>query len=172
MISECIWSGLIGTFIGIISSFGITLLKAHFETSACIKAIDTEIRSLNSICENVFDNVITDDDSILNYEYPLGTDYFTIFNANSSNIGKISDNKKRELIVSIYITAKYFLDCIRTNNHCLDEFKKIDEKYNDKNTVQYKEDIKFAMENLKHSKVNNILPAYKKLKTLLGLYLS
>ena len=74
-------------------------------------------------------------------------------------------------IVSIYITAKYFLDCIRTSNHCLDEFEKIDGKYKDKNTVQYKEDIKFALESLKHSKGNNILPAYKKLKMLLELYL-
>ena len=105
--------------------------------------------------------------------YPLDTDYFSIFNANTSKIGKISDCFERELVVQTYMLAKYFIDCLKTNNECLSYFEKIEEKYkNNRNCNEYKEDIKFANDNLKHSKINNILPTYKKLKVLLETYLT
>ena len=74
------------------------------------------------------------------------------------------------MIIEIYITAKYFVDCLKTNNSCLDRFEKIEEKYgiSGKNSKEYEEEIVFARESLIHSKENNILPTYKKLKDLLA----
>lgn len=168
---NCILSGLIGSILGFIVSIFVVLLKEYFENKACIKAIKTEIKCLQEICFENFDKMIMNDSAYLNLEYPLDTNYFTIFDNNSAKIGKIIDDKERELIVAIHITAKYFIDCLKTNNKCLNAYEKIDEKYSiiGKNTKEYEEECKFAMQNLIHSKTNNILPTYKKLKYLLSL---
>ncbi len=98
------------------------------------------------------------------YSYPLTTDYFIIYKANCSKIGKIKNDELRKTIISIYSTANFFLDCLRTNNNCIEYYEKIVDKYGN-NTGD--ENIKCALERLVYSKVKNILPAAEKLKCLL-----
>ena len=102
---ETLFSGAIGSIIAILASFGMFMLKEYNDSKKCIKAIKAEIQCLKNLCSLVFDNVITLDETPLNLCYPLDTDYFTIFNHNSSEIGRISNDKDRELIVAIYIAA-------------------------------------------------------------------
>ena len=158
------FTGLIGSIIGVCASFGIVLLKEHIEAQACIKAIRTELKSLYNICKEIFDKEITDDEKPLMLSYPLDTDYFTIFNNNSCKIGKFPDDYERELIVTIYNQAKFFLDCLRTNNRAIEYFEDVQNgKYNNEYELHYEN----ALNNLRYSKNNNILPAYKKLIGLL-----
>lgn len=168
---ECLWSGVIGSLITIIASFMLCLTKEFLEAKACNNAIKSEIKNLKTIFETTFDSKITNDNVPLWYTYPLSTDYFTIFNNNSSSLGKISNKKERELIIAIYTIAKYFLDCLRTNNECIEYYEYIEnEKYTEaeKNIplIAYKRDIEIAEERLIHSKTENILPTYIKLKEL------
>lgn len=164
---ECLWSGIIGSLITIIASFIICLVKEILEAKACTNAIKAEIKNLKTIFETTFDSIITNDNTPLWYSFPLSTDYFTIFNNNSSNIGKIHNKKERELIIAIYTVAKYFLDCLRTNNECIEYYEYIEnEKYTvkEKNSflITYKQDIEIAQSRLIHSKTENILPTYIK----------
>lgn len=163
-------SGYIGSLIGVLVTVVLFFIKELCENIACTNAIKAEIKCLSIMCEENFDEMILNDSPYLNLYYPLDTDYFTVFNNNSSKIGKIFFQKERELIIAIYITAKYFIDCLKTNNSCLDKFEKIEEIYgiSGKNSKEYKEEIEFARKNLEHSKENNILPTYKKLKGLLA----
>ena len=163
-------SGYIGSLIGVLVTVVLFFIKELCENIACTNAIKAEIKCLSIMCEENFDEMILNDSPYLNLYYPLDTDYFTVFNNNSSKIGKIFFQKERELIIAIYITAKYFIDCLKTNNSCLDKFEKIEEIYgiSGKNSKEYKEEIEFARKNLEHSKEYNILPTYKKLKGLLA----
>ena len=163
-------SGFIGSLIGVSITVILFVIKEVLENIACTNAIKAEIKCLSIMCEENFDEMILNDSLYLNLYYPLDTDYFTVFNNNSSKIGKIFFRKERELIIAIYITAKYFVDCLKTNNSCLDKFEKIEEKYGalGKNSKEYEEEIAFARDNLIHSKEKNILPTYKKLKGLLA----
>ena len=60
----------------------------------------------------------------MNYEYSVGTDYFSVFNSNTSNIGKIKNGELRTCIINLYVTAKFFLDSIVTNNNILSDYEK------------------------------------------------
>ena len=164
-------SGYIGSLIGVLTTIVLFFVKEICENIACTNAIKSEIKCLAAMCAENFDSEILNDNPYLELYYPLDTDYFTIFNNNSCKIGKIFFREERELIVAIYITAKYFIDCLKTNNDCLKTFEKIDEKYDIKNqkSKEYKEEMSFAIKNLKYSKEKNILPTYNKLKYLLSL---
>lgn len=164
-------SGYIGSLIGVLTTVGLFIIKEIFENISCTNAIKAEIKCLSTMCEENFDSAILNEKPYLSLSYPLGTDYFTVFNNNSCKIGKIFSKKERELIISIYVTAKFFIDCLRTNNNCLDMFEKIDEKYdmNAKSSEEYKKEIEFVLKSLEYSKEKNILPAYQKLKHLLTL---
>lgn len=175
MTLDNMWSGIIGAFIGVLASFGIAILKEFFDNLSCINAIKSEIKALKVTFFSAFVNRISEDDEPLYVYYPfLDTDYFTIFNNNSCNIGKIWNSKEREQIILIYTMAKYFLDCLRTNNNCLDEIEKIENEYYDKNNKtlveKHQNKLNFAKENLLHSKVNNILPVFIELKKILENY--
>lgn len=163
-------SGFIGSLIGVSITVILFVIKEVLENIACTNAIKAEIKCLSVMCNERFDFEIFNGEPYLGLSYPLDTDYFTVFNNNSSKIGKIFNRDERELIIEIYITAKYFVDCLKTNNSCLEGFEKIEEKYGvlGKNSKEYEEEIDFARKNLIHSKENNILPTYKKLKGLLA----
>ena len=63
---ESLWSGLIGSLIGILFSFGMFILKEIWETHCCIQAIKTEIKCLKDIVITRFDDEILSQNEILN----------------------------------------------------------------------------------------------------------
>ena len=143
-------------------TLALFIIKEAIDTVSCYFAIMTELKVLKEIFETTFLREIDESKSqgILWYKYPLGTDYFTMYNSNCDKVGKIPIPKIRTFIVASYTLAKYFLDCIKTNNECI-------QYYNDiiKGKVDSSEAA--ARYNLEHSFNNNIIPTTEKIKELL-----
>jgi len=55
--------------------------------------------------------------------YPVGFDYFGIFNGNALLIGRIDNLQLRKLIVQTYTNAKGLVDSYRMNNVLLEKFQ-------------------------------------------------
>lgn len=150
------------------NNFELLKTKEEMEIKATLKAIITELRGLRQIFEFEFIPKILTDEKYLWFSYPLGTDYFTIFNANTSKIGKINNDELRECIINLYITAKFFLDSISTNNELLEYYEKC---YNDihsfsslsQGTPKQQENLNIALERLAQSKTNNLVPTCYKM---------
>ena len=107
------------------NNFDLLKKQEELETKATIKAIIAELKALKQIFDVEFiPKILNSKEEYLNYSYPLGTDYFSVFNANTSKIGKITNDELRECVINIYITAKFFLDCIATNNTALEFYEK------------------------------------------------
>lgn len=154
----------LGGFAGALITAGVNIWlyfkKDCDETKSLIKALRTEIDNLENIFKIEFYSKITEDNEPLWYSYPLNTDYFVIFNANCSKIGKIKNDDLRSTIISIYTMAKFFMDCLRTNNECLREYEKAVK-------TGYSYGIESAEEALKLSKTDNIIPTVKQIQSLL-----
>ena len=118
--------------------------------------------------------ILNSKEKYLNYSYPLGTDYFSVFNANTSKIGKITNDELRECVINIYITAKFFLDCIATNNTALEFYEKCLNKvyissYDnilDEGTPKAHKDLEYAKVSLMMSKRDNLVPTCQKMVEL------
>lgn len=184
-------TSLIGTIVGglisLISTWIITSRthkhnfemlekRQDMEAEAITNALITELYALKAIFEHEFMPKICNEETYLNYEYPLGTDYFSIFNSNTSNIGKIKNDELRTCIINLYVTAKFFVDSIVTNNNALTDYEKCYEKVH---SISYaetdhsampkdKENLDFAMERLIKSKKENLLPTCEKMSYLFG----
>ena len=156
------------------NNFVILQEKEEMETKATIKAIISELKALREVFENEFLPKLENSKEYLGYSYPLGADYFTIFNSNTSKIGKIKNDELRECIVKLYMTAKVFLDCIRTNNEVLEDFVRqhdlictqVNGQIDPNATKKQREDFDIALERLKRSKKENLLPACEKMQIL------
>lgn len=164
-------SGLIGALITSAVNLIILWIKEDNETKATIKAIKSEIKNLEYIFGEEFGKKITDDEQPLFYKYPLDTDYFYIYHSNCSKIGRINNDKLRDTIISIYTTAKFFIDCLKSNNEAIKFSEEIEKKYENalpgvEFTEKYKEDMASVNYCLYNSKVCNLLPTYKKLCAL------
>ncbi len=105
-------------------NFEILDKKQNIEAEAITNALITELQALKIIFEHEFVPKICNTDEYLNYEYSVGTDYFSVFNSNTSNIGKIKNGELRTCIINLYVTAKFFLDSIVTNNNILSDYEK------------------------------------------------
>lgn len=168
--------GFVGVIIGAVLTGGVSIYldyrNEERETKATIKALKSELQALKIIFINEFGSKISQDEKPLFYSYPLETDYFIIYHSNTSKIGKINNDTLRENIIFIYSTAKFFLDCIRTNNAILEDYKKINEKYSyipiksREYDSGYKNDVKPVLYRLELSKTENLLPTYNKLNAL------
>lgn len=164
-------SGLFAALVTLIGQFLLALKKENDETKALIKALKSEINNIEYIFSNEFGEKITQDEKPLLYSYPTDTDYFYIYHSNCSKIGKIKNDKLRNTIISIYTMAKFFIDCLKSNNAAIVYYEEIERKYTsctipkDENP-KYKEDSAVAMDCLYNSKVNNLLPTYQKLSSL------
>ena len=113
------------------NNFELLKKQEEMETKATIKAIIAELQALKQIFYVEFiPKILNSKEKYLNYSYPLGTDYFTVFNANTPKIGKITNDELRECIINLYITAKFFLDCIATNNSALKFYENCSDKVN------------------------------------------
>jgi CHAT domain-containing protein len=71
---------------------------------------------------------------LLSHRISISQDYFTIYNTNSSFIGKIKNAKLRMEIVSVYTNIKGFLELIPLNDNNKDKIEKV-----------LKEDLEFAL---------------------------
>jgi len=153
------------------NNFALLKTQEELETKATIKAIIAELHALKQIFDIEFIPKIFKNEECLWYAYPLGTDYFTIFNANTAKIGKINNDELRECIINIYMTAKFFLDCIATNNEAIEYYEKC---YNNvyaysydevmpQSTPKQKDDLLIAKDRLIHSKKNNLVPTCEKM---------
>ncbi len=153
------------------NNFELLKKQEEIETKATIKAIIAELNGLRQIFEFEFMPKILTDEKYLWFSYPLGTDYFTVFNANTSKIGKITNDELRECIINLYITAKFFLDSISTNNSLLKYYEKC---YNDihsfssmsQGTPEQQENLNIALVRLAESKTNNLVPTCQKVMVL------
>lgn len=56
--------------------------------------------------------------------WPLTQDYFTIYNANASSIGKIKDQELRKQIIATYTKARTMIDTVRLNNDLLQQWER------------------------------------------------
>ena len=157
-------SGLIGSIITVIVQICIECKKYDNENSALIKALKTEILEIEHLFNAEFTNKFSDKEEIYWYYYPVMSDYFMIYHSNCSKIGRIKNDKLRHTIIALYSTATYLMDCLKSNNACIDEYNEAIKMYgNDLNN----ENVKNALEALKHSKKSNLTLAMVKLKALL-----
>ena len=83
-----------------------------------------------------------------------------MYNTNCEKIGRIPIPKLITLIVSSYTLAKYFLDCLKTNNECI-------QFYEDIELGRINVGIENAEYALRHSFNNNIIPTAKKMREVL-----
>lgn len=151
--------------------------KEDCEAKATLKAILTEIKTLHDILFLEFIQKLDCESDILGYFYPLDTDYFCIYHSNTTQIGKIENEELRENIVYIYAIAKFFIDCVKTNNKVLDELDILESDYKntsdeiklmDKNYLDRREII---LHRLRLSKKDNLIPTIKNLVNLLNIHL-
>lgn len=153
------------------NNFALLNQKEEMETKATIKAIISELKALKQIFEIEFIPKLYCSTDYLAYSYPLGTDYFTVFNSNTSKIGKIKNDELRECIVNIYMTAKFFLDSLATNNEILADYEKLYDLVHTQShkqidilaTEKQQQDYKYSIERLKLSKKQNLLPTCDKI---------
>lgn len=157
------------------NNFELLKKQEEIETKATIKAIIAELQALKQIFYVEFiPKILNSKEEYLSYSYPLGTDYFSVFNANTSKIGKITNDELRECIINTYITAKFFLDCLATNNTALEFYEKCLNKvyissYDnilDEGTPKAHKDLEYAKVSLMKSKRDNLVPTCQKMVEL------
>ena len=157
------------------NNFELLKKQEEIETKATIKAIIAELQALKQIFYVEFiPKILNSKKEYLSYSYPLGTDYFTVFNANTPKIGKITNDELRECIINLYITAKFFLDCIATNNSALKFYEKCSDKvyissYDNilnEGTPKAHKDLEYAEVSLMKSKRDNLVPTCQKMVEL------
>ena len=157
------------------NNFELLKKQEELETKATIKAIIAELQALKQIFYFEFmPKILNSKEEYLSYSYPLGTDYFSVFNANTSKIGKITNDELRECIINTYITAKFFLDCLATNNTALEFYEKCLNKvyissYDnilDEGTPKAHKDLEYAEVSLMKSKRDNLVPTCQKMVEL------
>lgn len=56
--------------------------------------------------------------------WPLTQDYFTIYNANASSIGKIKNQELRKQVIATYTKARTMIDTVRLNNDLLQQWER------------------------------------------------
>ena len=90
-----------------------------------LQAIHDEIETLWEVYrKNMGEQVeALEENKPLNYYYPLDSNYFTVYEGNSSLIGRIPDNDLRKQIIVTYTLAKGIVDSFRLNNDFVSKFE-------------------------------------------------
>ena len=132
--------GLIGSIITVIVQICIECKKYDNENKALIKALKTEILELEHLFIAEFTNKFSDKDETYQLYYPVMSDYFMIYHSNCSKIGRIKNDKLRHTIIALYSTATYLIDCLKSNNACIDEYNEAINK-NEKAIQYYKSSL-------------------------------
>lgn len=122
-------SGLIGALIGGLFTLYATNKAIHEGTAKderqeekevqnLLDALGVELAALWSFHMRRVGGMIErlQDGQALEFYYPLTQDYFTLYNSNASQIGKIRDAALRESIVVTYNKCKKVVDGLKYNN--------------------------------------------------------
>ena len=56
--------------------------------------------------------------------YPMGKNFFTIYDSNASSIGYLADSELRKMIINTYVTSKCMIDLLHRNNDLLQLYQK------------------------------------------------
>lgn len=94
------------------------------EIQAICLAIETELQSLLTRYKNSIGDTLMEceDGKPFDIYYLAEEDYFVVFHANTTWIGKIASDETRNAVVSAYISMKGLLDTYRYNNQMLDQY--------------------------------------------------
>ena len=57
--------------------------------------------------------------------YPMGKNFFTIYDGNASSIGYLADDELRKMIINTYVISKCMIDLLHRNNDLLQLYQKI-----------------------------------------------
>jgi len=123
-----------------------------------LKALHTELTTLWSRYQRRIGKKLDELKSGELFDMPVSMtqDYFTVYNANASLVGKIEDNNLRELIVKHNIEAKSLIDNFLMHNNTIQEFRNWAIIYKDNPT----EDNKIILDRL-HSRLIDFAAALK-----------
>lgn len=90
---------------------------------------------------------LPDNEPLLFY-YPLSSDYFSVFNGNSSLIGRIKNENLRKQIIKTYILAKGVVDSYKLNNDLLINYERLTRLHEETNNPTHHEQAKYYYEGL------------------------
>ena len=115
--------------------------KEKTAANAIKNAIIAELISLKFILKTEFEPKLNEDSATFNYILPIRQDYFAIYNSHLSEIGKISNSKLQTLIVSLYSSAKYFIDNLLTNNELIEINNRTQCQFTYSELVRFKQEV-------------------------------
>lgn len=72
--------------------------------------------------------------------FPIGQEYFTIYNANAAYIGSIENHDLRKAIVMTYTKAKNIIDNLKMNDELLSKYEHLNLLFRTTNIPQYGQD--------------------------------
>ena len=146
-----LWSSAIGALIGSALTLLATYLAYRLQhaeqresdeqnTLAFLQAIHDEMQALWEIYSERVGNHL---DSLENgqpfrFLWPVGEGYFTIYDTNAENIGRVKDSILRKNIVKTYTAARSLLDSYRANNSLLERWEQAALPWNQVNSEENK----------------------------------
>lgn len=95
----------------------------------------SELKIIKNVLNNEFGNTLFNDNLYFEYIVPIRHDYLRCYHENINNLNKISNDNTIKLIIEIYKTLEYFIDCLITNNEILDTSNSITQ---DLEEIKYK----------------------------------
>jgi len=138
--SSDFWTGLIGVVVGglltgFFSIYSINKIEKN-QRAAKVDADNKAVKSLQQAIHDEIEAVYDRYQSSMGAQietlqegfplllvYPIGQDYFSIYNGNALAIGQIDDHDLRRLIVRTYVLSKGLIDSYRMNNELLAKFE-------------------------------------------------
>jgi len=111
------------------------------------KIIKVYLQAIYDEIETVFDRYqetmgayldsLQPDQALLMY-YPIVSDFFTVYNGNSSLIGRVPDHDLRKQIIKTYTLSKGMVDSFRMNNDLVSRYEFSEKLYAETNLEVHK----------------------------------
>lgn len=134
------WAGVMGLVGALIGGFATYLVGRGAVSAQNKRDADAEIAQLRATLKAIRDEVIEltdvhmssggsliDDASVakpIEMFYPIASNYFTAFEANADQIGRVVDDELRSQIIRTYVHFKALFDSIRLNNHYVERLER------------------------------------------------
>ena len=98
-----------------------------------LRAIHSEI---TIIWDGYYENVGQEieklgEDQPFPIHYPMGKNFFTIYDGNASSIGFLADDELRKMIINTYVISKCMIDLLHRNNDLLQLHQKTEKSADD-----------------------------------------